>query len=161
MTQRQLREVMEPELEEQVEELRLDPAFQSIDEFMAYKIDDEDYDYNYIELQALGRNLTAQRTGRDDVVVAAKVDLDEVKLALHEMGFKFIGRQPIRQGRGFLKGAHGTHPYAGSGAGGSGFGSDFSGPTGTSFGGGPGAIGGGYKWDKNDPRNLGMGSKKK
>lgn len=157
---RVLKETLEPELEEEIEELRTTPEFESIDSFMAAKIDDEDYDYNFIELQALARNVTASRTGRTDIKVASPIDLVAVKKELEEMGFLFIGREVSRSTRGFSSGYHGSHPFAGSVGGGTGMGTGYNGPVGWGIGGGPGSVGGSYKWDPNDKKNLGMGAKK-
>lgn len=80
---------------------------------------------------------------------------------LVNIGLKFVPREPVKFVRGSMSSAHGSHPFAGSGGGGSGFSSDRSGPGFTSYGGGPGAVGGGYEWRADDPRNLSMGSKRK
>jgi hypothetical protein len=155
-------EEIETALDDQIEELRGEPEFASIDSFIESKIDDDVFDYNFLELHALARNITQRKLGKNvDVTEAAPSDINHVKTTLSDMGFTFIGRKPVKNVRGFNSPSHGTHPFAGSGGGGSGFGSDFGGTTFTSYGGGPGALGGGYDWDPNDSKNLSMGSKRR
>ena len=139
-----------------------EPEFRDADAFAAYKLDNDDFEYSFEELQALARNATARRTGNSDISMASPQDVASVRAALEgEMGFKYIARQPVKDVRGVQSSAHGTHPFAGAGGGGSGFGSDLGGGTFTSFGGGPGAVGGDYAWNPDDPKNLPMGAKKK
>jgi len=155
---------MESAIAEEIDELRSSPEFRDLDSFISYKLDNDEVTYNFIELQALARNMASKRVGRK-VDGADKLDIDGVRNDLEkEMGFKYIPREPIKQVRGTSSPAHGTSPFAGMGGGGSGFGTDFGTPhVGgfTGFGGGPGAIGGKYDWDPNDPKNLGMGAKKR
>lgn len=155
-------ETLEKEVENQIEALRDEPEFRSIQTFIDDRLDSDIYEYNFMELHALARNMTQASMGKKHQISAATIDkLEQVKKELNELGFKFVGRMIPKKTRGFTSSAHGTHPFAGSGGGGSGFGSDRSGQTFTSYGGGPGAIGGGYKWDSKDPKNLGMGAKRK
>jgi len=157
------KEAMEADVQEEIDEMRDSPEFQDLDAFMAFKLDDEEFTYNFIELQALARNVASRRVGRR-VEGADKRDLDQVRTTLEgEMGFKYVPRERMKQVRGATSNPNGTSPYAGMGGGGSGFGNnEFRGGGGfTSFGGGPGAIGGGYEWDPNDPKNLGMGAKRR
>lgn len=127
---------------------------------MNFKMENEEYEFTTVELQALAKNIASARLGYD-VDRVGSTDVKQVKDELVGFGFKFIPRGAAKATRGHKSSAHGTHPFAGAGGGGSGFGSDFGGGTFTSFGGGPGAMGGEYKWDKNDSKNLPMGSKRK
>lgn len=149
--------------EDEIDELRRSPEFNDVDAFVNMKLDDDDFSYDFMELQALARNMAAKRTGDRRVAVASKTDVASIRKVLEdEFGFKYIPREPSRDVRGASGSAHGTHPFAGSGGGGSGFSSDREGGGGfTSFGGGPGAIGGGYAWDPKDKKNLPMGSKRR
>ena len=151
------------DIEDDIDAMRAAPEFKDVDAFMAMKLDDEDFVYNFMELQALARNAAARRTGDRRVAVASKSDIDAVRKTLEdELGFKYVPREPARDVRGATSNSHGTHPFAGSGGGGSGFSSDREGGGGfTSFGGGPGAVGGGYAWDPNDKKNLSMGSRRR
>ena len=157
-------EVIEPDLEEQIVDLMGEPGFDSVNGFAEAKLDNDEFDFNFVELQALARNLTAKKKGLKAKTVS-EADSAVVKSAkeeLESLGFTFVGRKEVKKTRGFTSSAHGTHPFAGSGGGGSGFSSDMDFDGGfTSFGGGPGAIGGGYSWNPNDPRNLKMGAKRK
>ena len=144
--------------EDEIEEMRSSPEFVDLDTFVSYKLDNDETAVNWMELQALARNFAAARTGHPEAV-AGKGDIDAIKAELNGYGFTFIPRQPPKQVRGATSNSHGTHPFAGSGGGGSGFSSDRGSPGGfTSFGGGPGAIGGGVPWDKTSNKNLPMGS---
>lgn len=158
-----IRETLELGIEKEIAELRSEPEFESVESFIESKLADDVFSYNFIELQALARNVSAKKLGRraKDLVVATATDIANVKKQLEELGFEFVKREPDKRVRGINSPIHGTSPFAGSGGGGSGFGSDFSGTTFLSYGGGPGAIGGGYDWDANDPKNLSMGSRKK
>ncbi len=155
------REKREGDAQAQIDDLRDRPGFEDLDSFMTMKLDDDDLSYDFIELQALARNAASERVGKR-TNGADQVDIDKVRRVLDkEMGFKFIPRKPIKDVRGTQSGSHGTSPFAGMGGGGSGFGSDREGGNFTSFGGGPGAIGGKYDWDPNDKKNLPMGATKR
>ena len=154
---------MESAVQEEIDELRAAPEFTDLDAFMAFKLDNEEFSYNFVELQALARNVASRRVGHA-VNGADQRDIDQVRKTLeNEVGFKYVPREPVKQVRGATSNPNGTSPYAGMGGGGSGFASNTFRGAGefTSFGGGPGAIGGGYEWDANDPKNLGMGAKKR
>lgn len=155
-------QTQENDIEEEIEEMRKMPEFADIDAFAAAKLDDDDLTYSFMELQALARNLASLRT-KNRAAVAGKSDIDTVRNALEsEIGFKYVPRQPVRQTRGVASSAHGTHPFAGSGGSGSGFSTSRDGGGGfTSYGGGPGAIGGGYAWDPEDKKNLSMGARRR
>lgn len=143
--------------ESDIEALVSEPEYRSIDAFISSKLDNDDYSFSTIELQALARNIDAGRLGHG-VNTASLATLKSVKHDLINFGLDFSPREPVKFTRGTQSSAHGTHPFAGSGGGGSGFGSDFGGTTFTSYGGGPGAIGGGYSWKSGDKRNLKMGT---
>lgn len=150
------------DLDDDIESMRRTPEFKTLDSFMEYKFDDDDLTFDWIELQALARNAAERRLNKQNVVPGPK-DIESVKdVLVKQMGFKFKPREPERSIRGATDNSHGTHPFAGSGGGGSGFSSDRGGGGGfTSFGGGPGAIGGKYAWKSDDSRNFPMGSRKK
>jgi len=145
---------------EEIAELSTMPEFQDVNSFISTKLENEEYEFTAVELQALAKNVDSSRLGYE-VDRPGSTIVKQVKSDLVDMGFNFIVRGIAKATRGHKSSAHGTHPFAGSGGGGSGFGSDFEGGTFTSFGGGPGAMGGGYKWNKDDPKNLPMGSKRK
>ncbi len=146
--------------EAEIEALMSEPEFKTLDAFVNHKLDNDDYTFSAVELQALTRNAESTRIGQR-ANVASQQAITTLKQELTaDFGFKFVPRTPVKFVRGSMSPGHGTHPFASSGGGGSGFGSDFTGGTFTSFGGGPGAMGGGYTWDKDDPKNLPMGSKR-
>jgi len=152
---RQLRsvisEALEAEAESEIDELRSEPQMRDVESFAAFKLDNDEYEYGFTELQALARNISSIRLNRRDLSEPSQIDVDNVKKELADFGFKFVGREPIKQTRGY-KTALGTHPFANSGGGGSGFGSGGF----TSSGGGIGAIGSGRAWG--DSRDLKMGA---
>ena len=159
---RVVREVLEGDLEERIEELQVSPEFQGVQAFVDYKVDSEEYEYDFAELQALARNEAQKKVGgKLTVSVPPQGTIDKIRRELEgEWGFKFVGRQPVRKGRGFTSPSHGKHPGAGMSAG-SGMSSGWGGPTGFGMGGGPGAMGGGYKWDAGSKRDLSMGAGKR
>ena len=160
---RVVREVLEGDLEERIEELQVSPEFQSVQAFVDYKVDSEEYEYDFAELQALARNEAQKKVGGKKLTVSVPPQgtIDKIRRELEvEWGFKFVGRQPVRKGRGFTSPSHGKHPGAGMSAG-SGMGSNITGPVGFGMGGGPGAMGGGYKWDAGSKRDLSMGAGKR
>jgi hypothetical protein len=157
-----MREGLEPEVDAHVEELRHEPEYRDTDAFTAHKLENDEFTYGFADLQALARNAAQRRTGDPRTATASEQDIKAIRQALEaDVGFKYVAREPVKRTRGHLSNAHGTHPFAGAGGGGSGFGSDFGGTSFTSFGGGPGAVGGDYAWDPNDPKNLSMGTKRK
>lgn len=159
-----IREVLEEELDDEIEEMRKMPEYKSLEAFTHSKFDNDDFEYSFMELHALARNMTQEKLGKvaknknNAVAEASREALDEVKFELNGLGFNFIGRQPPKEVRGFTSPLNGKNRFAGTGGGGSGFGTDWAGPTGRGHGHGPGAIGGEYDWDPNDPKNLGMGA---
>lgn len=150
---RQLRsiisEVLEKEAESEIDALRREPQMRNVESFITFKLDNDEYEYGFTELQALARNISSIRLKRRDLSEPSQIDVDNVKRQLSDIGFKFVGRSPIKQTRGYTT-AHGTRPFEGGG--GSGFGSDGF----TSSGGGIGAIGSGRAWG--DSRDLKMGA---
>jgi hypothetical protein len=148
--------------DDEIEGLRTMPEFEDVDSFMEQKLEDDDYSYTWVELQALARNRAELRL-LAPVAVASKQDIDAVRKQLEvDFGLKFIPREPRKELRGFSSNPNGTHPFAGSGGGGTGFSSDMTGGGGfTSYGGGPGAMGSGKVWDPKDKKNLPMGAKRK
>ena len=146
--------------EDEIEELRHYPEFVSPDTFVSYKLDNDEYAFNASELQALARNADEVKLGHE-VFVASRTTTEKIKNDLIDVGLTFDPRRPVKFLRGGMSSAHGSHPFAGSGGGGSGFGSGFGGPTFTSFGGGPGSIGGDDVWDPDDKKNLKMGARKR
>lgn len=157
------REAAISEIEDEINAMRQSPDFADVDAFMAMKLDSDDFTYDFKELQALARNAAQRRARGRPVTVANKHDITDIRKALEDdMGFKFVPREPPKDVRGSSSNSHGTHPFAGMGGGGSGFSSDREGGGGfTSFGGGPGAVGGGYAWDPNDRKNLSMGARRR
>lgn len=145
---RLLSESLEDHLDKQIENLRQEPEFQSVDAFIQGKLDNDDFEFSFIELHALARNLTQERLPNLDVSEARTRELSEIKAQLSDLGFKFVGRVPERVVRGVTSNPHGQHPFAGSGSGGSGF-SNF------------GAMGSGKSWDSSSSSNLSMGASKR
>jgi hypothetical protein len=147
-------ESLEESIEEQIDELRLSPEMQSLDTFINYKLDNEELSYNWIELQALSRNLTAQNAKfnkdySDAVSAASPYIIHTVRKTLEEeMGFEFIPREKMKDVRGFSSNPHGSNRWVGN-HGGSGFIDHV------------GAMGGKYNWSSSDSKNLSMGAKKK
>ena len=155
------RENEDDHFEEEIEELRSTPEFKDTDTFINYKLANDELSFSAAELQALARNLEAKKLGVKQVTMAGSSFAKSVKDELVDFGFEFKPREKVKHVRGSMSSAHGTSPWAGMGGGGSGFGGERSNKVGgfTSMGGGPGAIGGGYDWDPNDKKNLGMAGK--
>lgn len=153
-----IREVLEGDIEAQIEELQGQPEFGSVEMFADMKLDNDEYDYNFIELQALARNIDQAAT-EELVATASQATINKVRGELEGLGFKFIGRAPVKKVRGVTSSVHGTSPFVGmhggSGAGG------FGGEAGFGMGGGPGAMGSGKKWDASAPGNLSMGARRR
>lgn len=155
-------EFRQSSVENEIEELRSMPEFESLEDFVESKLDSDEFTYNFVELQAIARNETAKELGHD-VSAPTKRVIDSIRNLLEkEMGFKFVQRTPSKNTRGVRDPTHGTPTFAGMG-GGSGFGSEFSKHVSgfTSMGGGAGAIGGKYDWSSSDSRNLSMGSRRR
>ena len=160
---RLIRETLERDVEEQIAELMSEPEYQDLDSLVEFKYDNDETEYNFMELQAVGRNMTKKKLGREHgkhVVTACHSEVDLIKKTMEEYGIKFVGRQPIRNVRGVTSSKHGSHPHAGN-SGGTGMGWGRDGPIGFGMGGGVGAMGGGTPWHANDPRNLPMGSRRR
>ena len=148
-----IREILEVELDSKVEKLRRSPAYASIENFVQQKLDEEEESYDFIELQALARNVASGSLGYD-VDDAPQMYVKSVKNELSSYGLTFNPRQAEKRVRGVMSNPHGRHPFAG-----------MSGGTGTMMGGhiglgtGPGAMGGREEWRASDKRSLPMGSK--
>jgi hypothetical protein len=157
-----IREVLEDDVEERIEELQEESEFKDIGSFIEMKLENDEYEYGFVELQALARNMMAAMQGgrASSYSSPSAVIVDRIKRELRDMGFKFVGREPLKKTRGFTSPMHGSNRFAGM-AGGSGMGSSFDGPSGFGIGGGPGAIGGGYEWKAGDSKNLSMGSRRR
>lgn len=131
--------------EGEIDALVDEPEFSDVETFVSTKLDDDDYSFNAVELQALARNVDSERLGYL-VTVPSVATVKSLRLELtDEYGFAFVPRTPVKHVRGSMSAAHGKHPFAGSGGGGSGFGN-------------LGALGGGYEWNAADKKNLGMGA---
>lgn len=141
--------------EEQVDELRTQGEMRSVEVFVQSKMDDECSTYTAMELQALTRNAD-YATRRIWEALPPQSVVTRIKGELASYGLALEIRQDVKHVRGAMSNAHGVCPHAGFGGGGTGMGTDKDGPIGFGIGGGPGVIGGGYKWDKNDSRNLKM-----
>lgn len=135
--------------EEEIVEMMELPEYASVEAFASFLYDDERESFTDVELQAVARNETG-------IHAPNAMQVRNVKDDLIGYGFTFVPRQPVKQFRGARSNAHGTHPFAGSGGGGTGFSSG-----GLGLGTGPGAIGGKTPWDANSTKNLPMGSKRK
>jgi hypothetical protein len=160
---RLIRETLERDIEEQIEELMSEPEYKDLDTLISFKYDNDETEYNYMELQAVGRNMTKKKLGKergDLVVTAGQNEVLLIKKTMEEYGIKFVGRQPVKNVRGVTSSKHGSNPFAGN-AGGSGMGWGPDGPAGFGMGGGVGAMGGGTPWKADDPRNLPMGSRRR
>ena len=157
-----IREVLEDDVEDQIEELQGQPEFKSVEVFADMKLVNEDFEYNFIELQALARNEDQRSVSRSKsrVSTASKTTVDRIRNELDGLGFKFVGRAPLKSVRGIRSGIHGSSPYAGMHSG-SGMGINSAGPVGFRMGGGPGAMGSGKKWDASAPGNLSMGARRR
>lgn len=157
-----IREILEDDVEEQIEELQSDAALKNIDSFVESKLENDEYEYNFVELQALARNEMHKSVGGKKLHIASPSQsvVEKIKRELGEIGFKFVGRESVKKVRGVTSPSHGSNPFAGM-SGGSGLGSNAGGPVGIGIGGGPGAIGGKYEWDSGDKRNLAMGSRRR
>lgn len=153
-----IREVLEGDVEGQIEELQGEPEFKSVEAFAGMKLDNDEFEYNFVELQALARNIDQEAT-ENPVATASQATINGVRGELEGLGFKFVGRAPVKRVRGVTSSVHGTSPFVGmhggSGAGG------FGGEAGFGMGGGPGAMGSGKKWVASAPGNLPMGSRRR
>lgn len=160
---RLIRETLESDVEAQIAELMEEPEYQDLDALIEFKYDNDEVEYNFMELQAVGRNMTKKKLGRERgnlVVTAGNPEVELIKRTMEEYGIKFVGRNPVKNVRGVTSSKHGSSPFAGN-AGGSGMGWGSGGPVGFGMGGGVGAMGGGSPWKANDPRNLPMSSRRR
>ena len=158
-----IRETLEQDVEDQIEDLMSQPEYSSAESLVEYKYDNEETEYNFAELQAVARNMTKQKLGKklgSQVVTAGASELNLVKKTMDSFGIKFVGRQPVKTIRGVTSSKHGSNPFAGN-AGGSGMGWGADGPVGFGMGGGVGAMGGGKPWSASDTKNLPMGSRRR
>jgi hypothetical protein len=130
----------------EVEEMSRLPEFESIEDFVKSKLDNDEYEFTTAELRALVLG-TYNKTG-------AGVNQDSVKRELTSIGLKFVPREPVKHSRGFGAPVHGSNRYAGNAAG---SGTASGGWIG--IGGGQGMLGGGGWWSSSDPKSLGMGAK--
>lgn len=141
--------------ESKIDGLRCEPEYESVEAFIQYKLDDESTEFSFEDVHALAR-VADYRVRRLHAALPPAAMVRDIRAQLESYGLVPNERQVVRHFRGAMSNAHGASPYAGFGGGGSGMGTDREGPVGFGHGGGPGAIGGGYKWEKNDPRNLKM-----
>jgi hypothetical protein len=157
-----IHEILEEDIEEQIETLQGEPEFKNLEMFTNFKLDNDEFEYNFVELQALSRNMDQKGMSRVKVHVSAasQTTVDKIRNELEGLGFKFVGRKPLKNIRGVTSGIHGTSPFVGM-YGGSGMGINASGPVGFGMGGGPGAMGSGKKWDAAAPGNLSMGARRR
>lgn len=152
-----INENLENNVEDEIKDLRALPEFKNITAFVEAKLDDDQFSFNYVELQALARNETQAETGDSRTIAASQAKTEKIKSTLvNDYGFEFVGREKIKQTRGYTSPLNGTNRWAGQGGGGSGF-SD----GGLALGKGPGSIGGKTVWDKNSSKSLGMGAGRK
>lgn len=94
-----LRQVIKEELEDDVEE-KITTAMKerrckTIDAFVESKFEDDEYEFDFIELQALARNIASTKKGYKKL--ANPQETAEVKRELTGLGFKFIGREPLKK----------------------------------------------------------------
>lgn len=180
---RLIRETLEDDIEETIRDRFEEPEFDSIPEFVAFKVNNDEKTYDLVELHVLARKkMMKARPGVFDLrdrfpTSPSKVIIDEVHWEIYEAletmkddpksrvdkryELNYVPRTPPQTSRGFTSNPHGRHPFAGQGGGGTGFSTSFGGGGGfTSYGGGPGAVGG-YVWKSGDKKNLPMGSRRK
>jgi hypothetical protein len=151
---RVIREVLEDDVERQIEELQDESEFKSVEAFAGMKLDNDEFEYNFVELQALARNIDQEAT-ENPVATASQATIDKVRGELEGLGFEFVGRAPVKKIRGVTSSVHGTSPFVGmhGGSGAGGFGGE--------AGFGMGGVRSGRKWDASDPGNLSMGSRRR
>jgi len=138
-----------------IRELQSSHETKSLDNFVKYKLENDEFTFTTLELQALAHNIDWTQRRIPHALPPTSL-VKKTKDELVAFGFEFVPRQPIKHVRGAHSSAHGTHPFAGAGGGGTGMGTSKDGPSGFGFGGGPGVMGGGYAWNKNDTKNLKM-----
>ena len=59
-----IRETLEQDVEDQIEDLMSQPEYSSAESLVEYKYDNEETEYNFAELQAVARNMTKQKLGK-------------------------------------------------------------------------------------------------
>lgn len=141
--------------EDAVTELMQFEEFKSIDSFVESKIENDEFSFSAVELQALARRHDSRKLGHE-VTAVSPATVSKIKANLIDFGLRFVPREKVKHFRGGMSSSHGSNPFAGQGGGGSGFGFD-----GTLGGKGPGNVGGGYDWSPDDKKNLPMGAGKK
>lgn len=145
------------QFDSKVSQIRKFPEYETIDDFVEYKVDEEEDSFTTQDLLALALNVDYTERGIENVTSPPGDVVKRVKAALtDEWGFKFRPREPTKHFRGAMSNAHGASVWANQGGGGSGFSSG-----GLGHGGGPGVVGGGGKWNSSDSRNLPMGPRRK
>lgn len=142
---------------EEIEETMQLPEYQTLEAFITYKFDNDDLEFNAVDLQALARVID-QKKSRIKIAAPSAMTIATIKKSLKDdLGFKFVARQPVKHVRGSMSPGHGTHPFAGSVGGGSGFSAGWDGAVADArFSSGVGTMGGGKPWDSNDKKNLRM-----
>jgi hypothetical protein len=151
-------------LQKRIEELTVDTENQSIEDRIEYALEEDDYTFDTAALHAIAINIIQLPNDWVELVnMRQYVELvRDVKKKLLDSGLTMKERPAIDHSRrGPMSNAHGRHPFAGTGGGGSGMGSSREGPTGFGMGGGPGAIGSKTPWSSSDSKNLPMGSRSK
>lgn len=143
----------EKDVEAWIEHMSSFPEFESLRTFQTTKLDDEDFGFDFMELNALARSLWRGMMGEERIIPPHDF-IKKLRQNLIDYGFEFKPRGAMKLPRSG-KNSHGTHPFAGMGGGGSGFGMD-----GSVGGRGPGNMGGKYDWDPSDRKNLPMGAGK-
>lgn len=158
-----IKEALDANIEEQVQEIIGEPEYKSVESLAEFKIENDETTFSTAEVHAVVRNMMKPELGKYQKMISES-DPTKVKFVIRELesyGFLYKPLQPIKSVRGVTSNPHGKNPFVGMGGGGSGFGSDFGGSTFTSFGGGPGAMGSGTKWDPTARTSLPMGSRRK
>jgi hypothetical protein len=146
------REVEERHFEESIEDLMNSPEFDSVEAFIEYKLDDENYEVTAKELQALTRKLDLDERGIVGALPPATL-VSRIKTELTDLGFTFVAREKVKDFRGSFSAAHGKNRFAGMGGGGSGVSNG-----GIGLGSGPGVVANsGRTIDANDPSSLDYG----
>ena len=141
---------VDKEFDKSVVEMMNEPEYEGLSSFIDYKADDEQTEFSTNELQAVARNMFAAISGQKNVIAPDEF-VNKLRTELESYGLKYVPRLKTKDYRGAFANKHGRSKYADIVGGGSGQSSG-----GIGLGTGPGAIGGKYAWDPNDPKNLGM-----
>jgi hypothetical protein len=163
LLQKLIKEALDANIEEQVQEIINEPEYKTVESLVEFKLENDETTFSVAEVHAIARNMMKPGLGKYQKMISES-DPAKVKLVIHELesyGLLYKPLQSIKNVRGITNNPHGKNPFAGMGGGGSGFGSDFGGSTFTSFGGGPGAMGSGTKWDSAAKTSLPMGSRRR